>query len=758
MLEDVPVHGVKNEAKTKLTHQRNLSLDFRHVKRDIGPVTGCGHQRNRSLDSVLQRIPEDTTPTGDVARLAGSDDSGIHDDCRPPPPPLAARSRESLDSGNPEDRPEPPANRDTLLELIDSEYFNMSMAVLYLYTSKEAGVQSYIANKLFSFPPEEVDFYLPQLATMFIEMGDVAEMLRPYFVHRCKRGADFSLRLAWLLSALGGDDEKSRAAKLRRSILREEIRPTLRRGHHRSQSDASALRGHPAAARHLGDLTSGRAFDNGCLCSAECQCGAPRISPQTHFITALTSIGRRLATIRDKELRNNKLHADLIAVDLNLPARVWMPLYEKPHYVLRIPPHAATVLNSKDKAPYIMYVEVLETSAQESLPQRLLPPTPAPLPSLRHARSEDTLLREWSPHLMVDEDDCWAYNDEDFAPAPDAVSQLSAFSTVSGVSGSSVGSRVVMAVEVRRRLGESTAPALNSFRHDPADPSALALKESWENRYDRMRAASPYGSLAGWRLLGVIVKVGDDLRNELLAAQLLSALRRVWKKEHIPLRLAEYTVLVLKRDEGLIQPVLNTVSLHQIKKQSGASLRSWLEVEHGPPTSEEFLNAQDNFVRSAAAYALTSYLLQLKDRHNGNILLDSEGHIIHIDFGFILSMSPKNLGFESSPFKLTPEFVEVMDGEGSDKFEYFKILILKGLIAARKHADDIIHLVELMRAGSQLTCLRSNESVSGLRSRLSRPRTDAQLKSLVDNMVKEALHSYSTRLYDKYQYYTNGIL
>lgn len=41
----------------------------------------------------------------------------------------------------------------------------------------------------------------------------------------------------------------------------------------------------------------------------------------------------------------------------------------------------------------------------------------------------------------------------------------------------------------------------------------------------RIREASPYGHLMTWRLLSVIVKCGDDLRQELLAYQVLRQLQ-----------------------------------------------------------------------------------------------------------------------------------------------------------------------------------------------------------------------------------------
>lgn len=43
--------------------------------------------------------------------------------------------------------------------------------------------------------------------------------------------------------------------------------------------------------------------------------------------------------------------------------------------------------------------------------------------------------------------------------------------------------------------------------------------------------------------------------------------------------------------------------------------------------------------------------------------------------------------------------LQVMGGQGSDMFEYFKILMLQGFVASRKHMDKIMPIVEIMQTG-----------------------------------------------------------
>ena len=63
--------------------------------------------------------------------------------------------------------------------------------------------------------------------------------------------------------------------------------------------------------------------------------------------------------------------------------------------------------------------------------------------------------------------------------------------------------------------------------------------------------------------------------------------------------------------------------------------------------------AQRNCMHSVAAYAVVQYVLQLKDRHNGNILIDSVGRMVHIDFAYMLGWAPGGSTVEKAPFKLT---------------------------------------------------------------------------------------------------------
>ncbi|CAA7034866.1 unnamed protein product [Microthlaspi erraticum] len=331
--------------------------------------------------------------------------------------------------------------------------------------------------------------------------------------------------------------------------------------------------------------------------------------------------------------------------------------------------------------------------------------------------------------------------------------------------------------EVRAAAAKGEAPPglpLKGAGQDSSDAQPRAnggmLKEGdalsgelWEGKRERIRKVSIYGKLPGWDLRSIIVKSGDDCRQEHLAVQLISHFYDIFQEAGLPLWLRPYEVLVTSSYTALIETIPDTASIHSIKSRypNISSLRDFFAAKY-KENSPSFKLAQRNFVESMAGYSLVCYLLQVKDRHNGNLLLDEDGHIIHIDFGFMLSNSPGGVNFESAPFKLTRELLEVMDSDAdgvpSEFFDYFKVLCIQGFLTCRKHAERIILLVEMLQ-DSGFPCFKGGpRTIQNLRKRFHLSLTEEQCVSLVLSLISSSLDAWRTRQYDYYQRVLNGIL
>ncbi|KAI9658467.1 MAG: Phosphatidylinositol 4-kinase pik1alpha (PI4-kinase)(PtdIns-4-kinase) [Alyxoria varia] len=298
---------------------------------------------------------------------------------------------------------------------------------------------------------------------------------------------------------------------------------------------------------------------------------------------------------------------------------------------------------------------------------------------------------------------------------------------------------------------------------DRDDPSAATFGEDWKSKKDRIRRTSPYGWMKNWDLLSVIVKTGSDLRQELFACQLIRICGKIWEDAKVPVWVKHMRILVTGESSGLIETITNGVSLHSIKRsltlasiaagtnprKRFATLKDHFVKAFGEVDSPAYKAGEDAFARSLAGYSILSYILQLKDRHNGNILVDNQGHMVHIDFGFMLSNSPGSVGFEAAPFKLTHEYVDVLGGVGSPGYETFKDLCKHAFQALRKSADNIIMLVELMSKESKMACFTSGAlaTTTSLRQRFMLHLSKEEAENFVDNdLIGKSLGSYYTRL------------
>jgi len=296
----------------------------------------------------------------------------------------------------------------------------------------------------------------------------------------------------------------------------------------------------------------------------------------------------------------------------------------------------------------------------------------------------------------------------------------------------------------------------------PAKPPPVVFKENWKEKEDRLRSASAYGNHPGWRLLPVLVKSNDDLRQEQLASQLIQRMALILARDSVPVWLCPYEILALDASGGIIEAIPDTISLASLKKNDPdyTDLRTFFGQYFDE--ADLLADAKANFCESLAAYSMVCFLLQIKDRHNGNILLDNRGHLIHIDFGFFFLSSPgKNTGFESAPFKLTREFVDVLGGPDSHHFGVFRTLCYRTFLSLRKSCHEIVLLVEMLRLGNEnLACFlgRPDDAIRELRERFRLDLNDRACLEYVNALIDESLENWRTNWYDRYQRYCVGVL
>eukprot|EP00937_MAST-01D_sp_MAST-1D-sp2_P000237 g237.t1 len=260
-----------------------------------------------------------------------------------------------------------------------------------------------------------------------------------------------------------------------------------------------------------------------------------------------------------------------------------------------------------------------------------------------------------------------------------------------------------------------------------------------------------------------IFKVYDDCRQDILCIQIIQLFSDAFQSAGLPLYLKPYRVIANRTGDdmaigGIIEVVPQCRSRDQLGKAGSRDLFRYFQTEYGSPSSRKFQQAQYNFAVSMAAYAIVCYIMWIKDRHNGNLLVDNLGHVVHIDFGFLLGISPGgNLGFETAAFKLTKEMVDILGGSTEAKpFKFFMELCVKGYLAARAVRPQVNALIASM-ADSGLPCFHFAHTLDRLNERFKPQLNDIRAAKYMRKLVFDANQKATTTIYDGIQKLQNNI-
>ncbi|NXV79475.1 P3C2A kinase, partial [Atlantisia rogersi] len=253
--------------------------------------------------------------------------------------------------------------------------------------------------------------------------------------------------------------------------------------------------------------------------------------------------------------------------------------------------------------------------------------------------------------------------------------------------------------------------------------------------------------------INVMFKVGEDLRQDMLALQMIKIMDKIWLQEGLDLRMVIFKCLSTGKDRGMVELVPASDTLRKIQVEYGVTgsfkdkpLAEWLRKYN--PTEEEYEKASENFVYSCAGCCVATYVLGICDRHNDNIMLRNTGHMFHIDFGKFLGHAQMFGSFkrDRAPFVLTSDMAYVINGgeKPTIRFQLFVDLCCQAYNLIRKHANLFLNLLSLMLS-SGLPELSGAQDLKYVQDALQPQTTDAEATIFFTRLIESSLGSVATK-------------
>ena len=238
-------------------------------------------------------------------------------------------------------------------------------------------------------------------------------------------------------------------------------------------------------------------------------------------------------------------------------------------------------------------------------------------------------------------------------------------------------------------FGTPAPPPTSDFEGDDTfDEAGTPAGKAPSSTGDPQQPLKPYR---------VIVKNGDDIRQDQLVLQFVLLMDLLLKRVNLDLKLTCFRTLATGPTSGFIEFVENSAPISAILADNQGSIINYLRHHNFDATTPDGVapSARDNFTRSCAGYCVITYLLGVGDRHLDNIMVCTNGCLFHIDFGFILGKDPKPY---PPPFRLTKEMAETMGYPDDPNYtQTFKSRCCQAYNILRKHASLLLNLMSLMK-------------------------------------------------------------